>query len=209
MFWLAELAFISNFLYDVLWENIYFCIKKRDYQRDSASFNSKFPYTDGLNNLPISAEVNFINTLDIQLCCRGRGVLTILYVGEVFCKTINYNWGNFQKFPIKWTFWRNSQTLPRFFMSILIYEISNHSKDFGWIYAVLSIPCHPFNTKGVSLFLSYRIKKWRFNSGFFFKWVLFSQSGFTDTSRFKKENIKLYNFWMNHILSIFSASSWS
>ena len=49
------------------------------------------PFTHGTNNLPIPAIVYYINTLDSQLCRRGRGVPIILYVGEVFYKTINYN----------------------------------------------------------------------------------------------------------------------
>ena len=40
--------------------------------------------THRVNNLPIPAMVYYINTLDIQLCRRGRGVSTILYVGDVF-----------------------------------------------------------------------------------------------------------------------------
>ena len=52
---------------------------------------NKVLHTHGVNNLPIPAIVYYINTLDIQLCRRGRarrGVPTILYVGEVFYKTI-------------------------------------------------------------------------------------------------------------------------
>ena len=30
---------------------------------------------------------NYIHTLDIQLCRRGKGVPTILYVGDVFYKS--------------------------------------------------------------------------------------------------------------------------
>ena len=36
--------------------------------------------------------------------------------GSFFYKTINYNWANLLKFPVKGTFWRWTQTLPRFFM---------------------------------------------------------------------------------------------
>ena len=43
--------------------------------------------THGTNNLPIPAIVYYINTLDIQLCRRGKGVPTILYVGDVFYKS--------------------------------------------------------------------------------------------------------------------------
>ena len=68
-------------------------------------------FTHGVNNLPIPAIVYYINTLDIQLCKRGRGVSTILNVGDVFYKIINYNWANLQK-----KLWRKTQTLPRFFM---------------------------------------------------------------------------------------------
>ena len=53
--------------------------------------NCIIAHTHGVILLPIPAIVYYINTLDIQLCRRGRGVPTILYVGEVFYKTINYN----------------------------------------------------------------------------------------------------------------------
>ena len=52
----------------------------------------------GVILLPVPAIVYYINTLDIQLCRRGRGVPAILYVGDVFYKTINCNWANLQKF---------------------------------------------------------------------------------------------------------------
>ena len=32
---------------------------------------------------------------------EGQG--RVLEVGEVFYKTLNYNWANLKKFPIKWT----------------------------------------------------------------------------------------------------------
>ena len=47
--------------------------------------------THGVILLPIPAIVYYINTLDSQICRRGRGVPTILYVGDVFYNSINYN----------------------------------------------------------------------------------------------------------------------
>ena len=47
--------------------------------------------THGVILLPISAIIYYINrynTLDSQLCRRGRGLPKILYVGDVFYKTI-------------------------------------------------------------------------------------------------------------------------
>ena len=73
-------------------------------------------YTDAIKSVTIPAIVYYINTLDSQSCERDKGESTYLLIGDVSYKTINYNWANLQKFPIKWTFWRNSQTLPRFFI---------------------------------------------------------------------------------------------
>ena len=47
-------------------------------------------FTQGVNNLPIKAIFYYINTLDIQLCRRGRAMSTILYFGDFFIK-LKYN----------------------------------------------------------------------------------------------------------------------
>ena len=58
----------------------------------------------GAKILLYPALAHYINTLvfDIQLCERGRDVWDIF-----FYKTINYNAAYFEKFPIKWIFWKN------------------------------------------------------------------------------------------------------
>ena len=71
--------------------------------------------THPFNNLPIPVKVYFINTLGSQTSERDRGKPTFLvYFWDISYKTINYNWANIQKVSIKWTFWKNSQTLPWF-----------------------------------------------------------------------------------------------
>ena len=50
----------------------------------------------GIDNLPIPALVPQIYHIDVQSCGRGMGRSSYLNVGEVFYKTLNYNWANFQ-----------------------------------------------------------------------------------------------------------------
>ena len=88
-------------------------------------------FTHPFNNLPIPVMAYFINILGSQTSERDRGKPTFLYFGDISYKTINYNWANFQKFPIKWIFGRSSQTLPRIFM-LCPYYIKNLGKV--WVF---------------------------------------------------------------------------
>ena len=60
--------------------------------------------------------------------------------GHFFYKTINYNCANLKKFPIKWTFWGNCQTLPWLFVLFTNLQINMPLTFHLIIYILLSHP---------------------------------------------------------------------
>ena len=62
-------------------------------------FSTSLHNTHVVTLLPIPAKVYHKNTLDSQLCWRGRGKPSIL--NETFYKSENYNWASLKKFKTK------------------------------------------------------------------------------------------------------------